>query len=181
MRSEIPFDTFARSFTIIKPLINRRFPLGTSFATFAFIEFQLVFVKGARLMPTRNHRQHPPSTHLDVERLEQESSSFLSGVAEKTREAATYVGEKAEEATEAVGSGMEALGGVIREHEPEQGMLHNAGEIVADKLEGGGRYLEHQGLPGIGADITNLIRRNPIPALLIGVGVGVLLARLMRR
>jgi hypothetical protein len=28
-------------------------------------------------------------------------------------------------------------------------------------------------------DVTNLIRRNPIPALLIGIGAGFLLARAM--
>ena len=32
----------------------------------------------------------------------------------------------------------------------------------------------------IGDDLTNLIRRNPIPALLLGVGVGFLLARAIR-
>ena len=94
---------------------------------------------------------------------------------------ATFVGEKAEQATETIGASMESLGGAIREHEPKEGVLHNAGEAVADKLEAGGRYLEEHGLKGIGEDITNVIRRHPIPTLLIGIGVGVLLARLMRR
>jgi len=102
-------------------------------------------------------------------------------VADKAKDAAAFVGEKAEQATEAVGAGMESAGQAIREHEPACGMMHNAGEAIADKLEGGGRYLETQGLKGIGDDVTNLIRRNPIPALLIGVGVGVLIAQLVRR
>jgi len=106
---------------------------------------------------------------------------FSSNVADKAKQAATYVGGKANEATEAVGAGMESLGGAIRDCEPATGLLHNAGEAVADKLEGTGRYLEQQGLKGIGEDVTNLIRRNPIPALLIGVGVGVLVARMIRR
>jgi len=76
---------------------------------------------------------------------------------------------------------MESLGDAIRSREPAQGMLHNAGEAVASQLECSGRYLEEQGLKGIGEDVTNLIRRNPIPALLIGVGIGVLLARMVRR
>jgi hypothetical protein len=29
-------------------------------------------------------------------------------------------------------------------------------------------------------DVTELIRRNPIPAMLIGVGIGFLLAKVMR-
>jgi hypothetical protein len=76
---------------------------------------------------------------------------------------------------------MGSLGCAIREHEPAEGMLHNAGESIADTLRGGGRYLEQHGLKGIGEDMTNLIRRNPIPALLVGVGIGVLIARLVRR
>jgi uncharacterized membrane-anchored protein YhcB (DUF1043 family) len=30
-------------------------------------------------------------------------------------------------------------------------------------------------------DLTSLIRRNPIPAMLVGVGLGFLLARMTRR
>ena len=99
---------------------------------------------------------------------------------EKNQEAVTFLGEKAEQATEAVGAGMESLGGVIREHIPSRGMISNTGEAVAEKLESGGRYLEEQGLQGIAEDLTNLIRRNPIPTLLIGIGVGFALARMLR-
>lgn len=117
----------------------------------------------------------------DLEKTQDEKSSVGAKVAESAKHAAEYVGEKAESATCAVGAGMESLGSKIRQHEPAEGMLHNAGETIASKLEGGGRYLEQQGLKGIGEDVTNMIRRNPIPALLIGVGIGVLLARMVRR
>jgi hypothetical protein len=127
-----------------------------------------------------NHNNEGARSRLE-EKTRHEATLFASNVATKAKEAATYIGSKAEAATQSVGAGMESLGGAIREHEPEQGALHNAGEAVADKLEGGGRYLEQQGLKGIGDDVTNLIRRNPIPALLIGVGVGILLARIARR
>ena len=39
------------------------------------------------------------------------------------------------------------------------------------------RYLREEGLSGLASDLTDMIRRNPIPALLIGLGVGFLLAR----
>ena len=132
-------------------------------------------------MPTSNHKQQPAAIGVEEPtRATCESTSLVGKAAEKAKDAATFVGEKAEQATEAVGAGMESVGRVIREHEPHQGMLHNAGEAVADKLEGAGRYLEAHGLKGIGDDMTNLIRRNPVPALLIGVGLGFLLARMMR-
>jgi len=100
-----------------------------------------------------------------------------SSVVEKAGEAASYVGKKADDATSSVGSGMKNLAGTIREKMPEKGMLGAAGSAVADTLESGGRYLQQQGLSGIGDDLTNMIRRNPIPAVLLGIGVGFLLAR----
>jgi hypothetical protein len=75
---------------------------------------------------------------------------------------------------------MESLGSTIREHTPREGMMHAAAEKVAETLESGGRYLEEHKLREIGDDLTNLIRRNPIPALLLGIGVGFLLARAIR-
>lgn len=126
-----------------------------------------------------NHQDDAARSRLEGQSRHEALSA--SNVATKAKDAATYVGNKAEAATQSVGAGMESLGGAIREHEPMQGTLHNAGEAVADKLEGGGRYLEQHGLKGIGEDLTALIRGNPIPALLIGVGVGILLARVARR
>jgi hypothetical protein len=75
---------------------------------------------------------------------------------------------------------MKSLAGTIREKAPHGGFVGQASSTVAETLERGGRYLEEQGLSGIGDDLTNLIRRNPIPALLVGIGVGFLLARATR-
>jgi hypothetical protein len=52
---------------------------------------------------------------------------------------------------------------------------------VADTLEGGGRYLQEHGLSGIGEDLTNLVRRNPVPAVLLGIGLGLGLGYLIAR
>ena len=80
-----------------------------------------------------------------------------------------------------MGAGMESLGGAIHEHEPREGVLHDVGEAMAAKLEGGGRYLESHGAKGVGEDLTEVIRRNPVPALLVGVGIGFLLAHMLKR
>jgi hypothetical protein len=133
-------------------------------------------------MPTSNHKLKEPTPALEtMTRAVCEPSYPAPTGVEKATGAAAFVGEKAEQATQAVGAGMESLGGVIREHEPADGVLHNAGEAIAQKLVAAGRYLEDHGLKGVADDVTNLIRRNPIPALLIGIGVGVLLARIVRR
>ena len=104
-----------------------------------------------------------------------------STVAEKAGEAGSYLAEKADDATSAVGGGMESLAGTIRDRGPQKGVLGNASSAVAGTLESGGRYLREHGLSGIADDITDIIRKNPLPAILIGVGVGFLLAKAMRR
>jgi hypothetical protein len=100
-----------------------------------------------------------------------------SNVSHMASDAASNIGHKAEDATSSVGGGMKSLAGQVREHGPREGVLGSATSAVADTLERGGRYLQEEGLRGIGEDLTGLIRRNPIPALLVGIGVGFLLAR----
>ena len=67
--------------------------------------------------------------------------------------AAAYVGNKAEEATSSVGSAMESTG----------------------------QYLKNDGLHHITADLTEMIKRNPVPAMLLGIGLGMLLAQATSR
>jgi len=103
-----------------------------------------------------------------------------SSVAQKAEDIASNVGQKAEDATTAVGDSMKNLAGTIRENAPHGGFVGSASSTVADTLESGGRYLQEEGLKGIGEDLTNLIKRNPIPALLVGIGLGYMIARATR-
>jgi hypothetical protein len=109
------------------------------------------------------------------------AKDVASTVAQKAGDAASFVGKKAEDAASAVGSGMKSLAGTIREHTPDQGALGSAKSAVADTLESGGRYLQEHGLSGIADDVATLIKRNPIPALLAGIGIGFLVARATSR
>jgi len=103
--------------------------------------------------------------------------NVAGNVADKARETASNLGNKAEDATRAVGQGMESLAGTVRQNLPQSGVLGSAVSSVASGLENSGRYIEQQGLQGIGQDLLNLVRRNPIPALFLGVGLGFILAR----
>lgn len=102
-------------------------------------------------------------------------------VAEKARDTAATIGHNAEDATKALGSNIESLGGRLREKLPEKGVLGAAGSSVASGLESSGRYIHEEGLSGMSEDVTNMIRRNPIPSVLVGVALGFLLARLTTR
>jgi hypothetical protein len=59
-------------------------------------------------------------------------------------------------------------------------MLGSASKAVGGTLASGGKYIEEQGFTGMLEDLGGIIRRNPIPALLIGIGVGVLISRALR-
>lgn len=107
----------------------------------------------------------------------QKAGDAATFVGKKADEAASFVGKKAEDATSAVGAGMKNLASAIRDKTPEKGVVGAAGSAVADTLESGGKYLQEQGLSGMGDDLTNMIRRNPIPAVLLSVGVGFLIAK----
>jgi len=75
---------------------------------------------------------------------------------------------------------MQNLGEKVRDRAPDSGFLGTAADKVAGGLESAGKYLEDKNLSGMAEDLTGMIRRNPIPALLIGVGLGFLLARTLR-
>jgi len=117
------------------------------------------------------------ATHSMADRTKEAAQTMT----DKARDAACNIGDKAESATHSVGKGMESLAGTLREKLPQQGMLGSAGSSVARGLESGGRYLEEEGLRGIGQDLTSLIRNNPIPALLAGIALGFLFARVTTR
>jgi hypothetical protein len=108
------------------------------------------------------------------------AKSAASTVAEYAGHAASAVGKKADDAVSATGSGMQSLAGTVRDKGPHSGVLGKASSAVASTLESTGEYLEEKGLSGMGKDLTDLIRRHPIPALLIGVGVGYLISQATR-
>ena len=89
-----------------------------------------------------------------------------AGAATKVAQAATVVGEK-------IGS----LAEVIREKAPLEGTVRTAATVVAKKLDAAGSYLQEKDLGDMGGDLARLIRRYPLPALLIGLGIGYLWGR----
>jgi len=105
-----------------------------------------------------------------------DAASTVGGMVHDT---AKTVGHKADDLTSSAGSSIKNFGDTIREHAP-QGMLGDAAKAVAGTTKQVGSYLEEEGLSGMFEDVTSLIKRNPIPAILVGVGLGVLIGRVMR-
>jgi len=101
-------------------------------------------------------------------------------VRDMAKDAASTAEKKTDSALHSVGSGMEDLAGTIREKGPHDGMLGQASNRLAKGLESGGHYLQEEGIAGLADDFTSMIRRNPVPALFVGIGLGFLLARATR-
>jgi hypothetical protein len=81
----------------------------------------------------------------------------------------------------AVGEKIGSLADVIREKAPHEGTVGTAATAVAEKLNVAGSYLQEKDLNHVLGDVSSMIRRYPVPALLIGLGIGYLLARSTRR
>ena len=111
------------------------------------------------------------------EAVQQAASSATS----KAQELASTASKRVDEATAALGERVRSAGSTLRERGPHDGMLGTATGTVADSLERTGRYIQEEGILGMAEDVTELIRRNPIPAVLVGVGIGFMLAKLLRR
>jgi ElaB/YqjD/DUF883 family membrane-anchored ribosome-binding protein len=105
------------------------------------------------------------------------AGDLTSQASDAVKGAANYVGQKAEDATAAVGQSVQSAAGTVRDSGPNSGVLGSATRAVADTMEGAGKYLEDKNLHGMVDDMTGLIKRNPIPAVLIGLGIGFLVGR----
>jgi phage-related protein len=102
-------------------------------------------------------------------------------VVDKAKGAASNLGHKAEDATHAIGSGMQSLAGSLRGHLPQSGPIGAATGALESGLESTGKYLQQEGLQGMAEDLTKLIRTHPFPAMMLGIGLGFILARLTTR
>jgi len=103
-----------------------------------------------------------------------------TSVGEMVSNAASSVGKTADHLASSAGAGIKNLGETLREKAPHEGMLGNASQTVANTIRESGKYLEEAGLSGIGKDLTELIRHNPVPAVLVGMGIGFLIGRVLR-
>jgi len=92
-------------------------------------------------------------------------------------QAASTVGQKANDLAGTAGADIKKFGDTLSERAPHEGMLGTASQAVADTIKGGGRYLEEAKLSGMADDVTHMIQRHPMPAVLICLGVGFVLGR----
>ena len=92
-------------------------------------------------------------------------------------QAASDAGKKADELTARAGAGMQTFADRLAKQAPQEGVFGNVSQSAAHALQEGGQYLESAKLSGMGEDFAKLVRQNPLPAILIAIGLGRLIGR----
>lgn len=119
------------------------------------------------------------------EQVARKTEDLAQRAGEKSREIADTVGDKAQRVSEKAREVAENVGeriagasdtiqGKLRETGKEVGEVVSA---VSDKVRSSAQYLEESSMQEVVEDVTTLIKRYPIHAVIIGAGIGFLLAR----
>jgi methyl-accepting chemotaxis protein len=126
--------------------------------------------------------QHVASKAQDLGAQAVDKAQDLGAQAvDKAQDLGAQAVDRADAATTTIGGKMSDAAQTIRDNAPTSGPVANAAVSAADTLEQAGNYLQTQDLSDIRADLEGIIRRHPVESLLVGLGVGYLLARSMRR
>jgi uncharacterized protein YjbJ (UPF0337 family) len=105
-----------------------------------------------------------------------QAGGTVNNLTAKARELGTTAARKANEAAPAIGEKMESLASRIREKAPREGRIGTTATKVAGGLESASYYLHEKKFEHLGADLKGLVRRYPLQSLLVGLGLGFLLA-----
>jgi uncharacterized protein YjbJ (UPF0337 family) len=111
----------------------------------------------------------------EVERRLQEYGGRTAGVAATVTSAAQGVASSVTETVGTAATKAQEMAGSAATKAQE--MAGSAATVVTDTAAGVGTYVQEKGLQGLSEDLTQLIRRYPVPALLVGLGIGFVLAR----
>jgi len=103
-----------------------------------------------------------------------------SGVADRAKDMAGQVADRAKDMAGNVANSARSWASGAVDAVKQNDMVNKAEDYVSDAWESGSRYFQEHNLKDMADDVAGVIRRNPIPALLVGVGLGFILARSLR-
>lgn len=109
-----------------------------------------------------------------------EANGAVAEMKAKAQALGVTAASMAGEAATAVGETMGSLASVIRDNAPHEGTIASAATAVAGGLESASSYLQEKAHENIATDLTAVIRRYPVQSLLVGVGLGYVLARITK-
>jgi hypothetical protein len=109
------------------------------------------------------------------------ASSAASAVGNMTSQAAENLSDDADYLASSAGRGAQRFGEQLSRTAPHSGMVGDMSQSIARSITEGGEYLEYSKLSGMGKDLTKVIQRNPIPTILISIGLGWIASRMLRK
>src|SRR5215470_3930944 len=107
------------------------------------------------------------------EQAEQEVERRLQEYSDKTGRVVARMSARARE----FGATAAKKASEIREKAPREGKIGTTATKVAGGLESASYYLQEKKFEHLGEDVKGLVRRYPLQSLLVGLGLGFLLAR----
>jgi hypothetical protein len=117
---------------------------------------------------------------MNAHASEDKTGGTVAAVNAAAQELGATTATRANEAAAVVGEKIGSLATVIRENAPREGMAATAASTVVGGLESASAYLREKRFDALAHEVTNLVRTYPVQSLLIGVGLGYLLARRSR-
>jgi len=122
---------------------------------------------GAAGMDSRTQGQEGTGSVMD------KAKDVASNVVDRTKDLASNVAETAQDAASAVANKVEGMAATVSD------TASCAAAKVGDTWQAGSEYVQEKA-GDMFEEMTILIRRHPIPALLVGFGIGFMLARVIR-
>ena len=95
----------------------------------------------------------------------------------KAQEIGASAATKANDVAAIAGEKMGSLANTIREKAPHGGAIATTAETIAGGLESTSSYLQEKKFDYLAKDLIALVRNYPVQSLLVGMGLGYLLAR----
>jgi ElaB/YqjD/DUF883 family membrane-anchored ribosome-binding protein len=117
---------------------------------------------------------NPSTSRFDTGSMGKTAQEGISAVKDKAQDLASAAQEKVRGAVDVVSE----RAGEIASNLGQQ--AQHAAAKVGDTWEAGRHYVEERGVQGMASDVSDLIRRYPLPSILCGVCVGFFIARSMR-
>jgi uncharacterized protein YjbJ (UPF0337 family) len=122
------------------------------------------------------HEQAEQEVERRLQEYGDKTGGAVASMSAKARELGATAAKKANEAAPVIGEKMKSLASAIRGKAPHEGKIGTTATKVAGGLESASYYLQEKKFDHLGEDFRGLVRRYPLQSLLIGLGLGFLLA-----
>ncbi len=80
-----------------------------------------------------------------------------------------------------VSSTIDSIGNAISEYLPNSEVFAKSGKAITDSFKTAEGYFKNHDMKAMSEDLTNVVKRNPLPSVWLGVGIGFLLGTTLNR